>query len=128
MKKLFLSLIIIFLLGGDLLALAAEAAILGQLPLINYRENENSSMLAFHFFNFPGQIEITVPKVLFCFFYAGGVFDAVASFNLDYAFYALPSGARAGSSWVDIDYVKQCYPYPLGETYLRLDTTPIEPL
>ncbi len=121
MKKFFLSLIIIFVLGGDFLALAAEIAILGPLPLLNYKENDKDSTLAFHLFSLPGQLEITVPKVLFCFFYAGGVFNAAATFNLDYAIYALPSGAKAGAAWVDIDCVRQCFPYPLGETFLRFD-------
>jgi hypothetical protein len=121
MKKFLLSLIIIFVIGGDIMALAAERVLLSPQSLLSFSETDSTSTFALQMPGLSRTLDFSLPKLLFYFFYAGGVFNAVATFNLDYAFYGLPRGTKEGSPWVEISDVKKFFPYPLGETYLRLD-------
>jgi len=119
-KKILLSLVILFVLCGDSIGLASEYAILKAPPGFTYNETNSVSTLAIQI---PGmqQIDLSLPKLLFYFFYSGGVFNQVATNNIDYAIYGLPNGAKPGSEWIDLGNLKDCFPYPLGETYIRLD-------
>ncbi|MBX9721708.1 MAG: hypothetical protein K2X81_09960 [Candidatus Obscuribacterales bacterium] len=116
-----MSILILFVLCGDGFAFAAEVANLYPQPVIRYGETDLTSTLSLGLHGQSARLNFSLPKTLFYFFYAGGVFNTVANFNLDYAIYALPQGVTKGSDWVNTGYVKSCFPYQLGETFVRLD-------
>ncbi len=119
--RLLLNLLICFLIAADSLALLAECAILRPQETLYFHETDETSTISIRQNNESQPLNISIPKLIFYFFYAGGVFNSVAANNIDYAFYALPVGAKKNSQWIDLDNVEQCFPYPLAETYLRID-------
>jgi hypothetical protein len=115
-RNFALSLLIVFVLYGDGLAILSEFPILCSNSSMKYLESERDSAIKI------GGLTLSLPKLVFAFFNGGGVFNRVPDNNIEYAIYGRLAGADPKLPWHDLNYLKRCFPYECrGEIYTRLD-------
>ena len=109
------SILIIFVLYGDGLAILSELPILTNNAVFNYTSSNRTCSVVI------GDLKLSMPKLLFLFFNAGGVFNRIPDNNIEYALYGRHVGADPTKPWEDLNFVKACFPYDSrGEIYDRL--------
>lgn len=109
------SLLIVFVLYGDGLAILSEFPVLHPRSPIEFVQTSTYSGIAI------GRVKLTLPTLLFVFFNGGGVFNTVPDNNIEFAIYGRRVGADPKLPWEDLNYLKQCFPYDChGEIYVRM--------
>jgi hypothetical protein len=110
------SILIVFVLYGDGLAILSEFPILTNNSVMKYVETDNDSSVVV------GDLKFSLPKLVFLFFNAGGVFNRIPDNNIEYALYGRRVGADPSKPWEDLNFIKDCFPYDCrGEIYDRME-------
>jgi hypothetical protein len=115
-KLIAWSLLIVFVLYGDGLAILSEFPILGCTSAIKFIETDTDCKVLI------GAVPFSLPKLLFTFFNGGGVFNRVPDNNIEYAIFGRRVGKDPKQPWEDLGFVKSCFPYDCGgEIYTRME-------
>lgn len=110
------SIFIVFVLYGDGLGILSEFPILTNNAVMKYVETDKDSSVIV------GDLKLSLPKLLFTFFNAGGVFNKIPDNNIEYALYGRHVNADPTKPWEDLSFIKNCFPYDCrGEINTRLD-------
>jgi len=110
------SILIVFVLYGDALGILSEFPILTNNAVLKYVETDKDSTVVV------GDFRFSLPKLLFTFFNAGGVFNRIPDNNIEYALYGRRVNADPKKPWEDLSFIKNCFPYDCrGEIYTRMD-------
>jgi hypothetical protein len=110
------SLLIVFVLYGDMLGTLSEFPILTNNSILKYVETDTDSSVVI------GNLQLSLPKLVFTFFNGGGVFNRIPDNNIEYAVYGTRVGADPTKPWEDLNFLKNCFPYDCrGEIYTRLE-------
>jgi hypothetical protein len=115
-SMIFCSILILFVLYGDGLAILSEFPILTDNSVMKYVETDKDSSVVV------GDFKLSLPKLAFIFFNGGGVFNRVPDNNIEYALYGRHLGADPTQPWEDLNFLKNCFPYDCrGEIYTRME-------
>jgi hypothetical protein len=110
------SILIVFVLYGDGLAILSEFPILTNSSVMKYVETDQDSSVVV------GDLRFSLPKLVFMFFNGGGVFNRIPDNNIEYALYGRHMGADPTQPWEDLSFIKNCFPYDCrGEIYTRME-------
>ncbi len=115
-KVIAWSILILFVLYGDALAILSEFPILDNTSAMQFFDRDGYCGVEI------GSVDLGLPRLVFTFFNGGGVFNRVPDNNIDYAIYGRRANADPRQPWEDLNFLKSCFPYDChGEIYSRME-------